>query len=114
MEMEIVKTDISEILEDTYAGDTIKMQKCLDEDKRIYVFERYSGVSGGLIGYEVVRGVKSKNPDGSIVYTYPSTSQFGKYGYFVAKRFADNPTRGIKYYADKLAAMGKKSVNVLS
>lgn len=48
MEMEIVKTDISEILEDTYAGDTIKMQKCLDEDKRIYVFERYSGVSGGL------------------------------------------------------------------
>ena len=34
------------------------------------------------MGYEVVRGVKRKNPDGSIVYCYPNDEQFGIYGFY--------------------------------
>lgn len=34
------------------------------------------------MGYEVVKGVKRVNPDGGIVYIYPSDEQFGMYGFF--------------------------------
>ena len=34
------------------------------------------------MGYEVVKGVKRMNPDGSIVYVYPVDEQFGVYGFY--------------------------------
>lgn len=34
------------------------------------------------MGYEVVKGVKKVNPDGSTVYAYPGDEQFGTYGFF--------------------------------
>ena len=34
------------------------------------------------MGYEIVKPVKKKNPDGNIVYTYPSSEEFGRYGWF--------------------------------
>ena len=33
--------------------------------------------------YEVVVGVKAKQPDGSTVYVYPSSSQFGVNGWYI-------------------------------
>ena len=40
--------------------------------------------------YEVVRGKRYVNPDGSIVYTYPGSEDWGRYGYTVYKnRFAE-------------------------
>lgn len=34
------------------------------------------------MGYEVVRGMKRRNPDGTVVYCYPGDEQFGVYGFF--------------------------------
>ena len=34
-----------------------------------------------LIGYEMVKPVKHTNPDGDIVYSYPSTSDWGHNGW---------------------------------
>ena len=32
---------------------------------------------GRTTGYEIVKPIKRKNPDGTIVYVYPSSEQFG-------------------------------------
>lgn len=105
--MKVYTTDISEKREFTFQGDTLKLDYCFDEEKRIYVYGRYNH-SGRLYGYEVVRGVKHKNPDGNIVYIYPSLEKFGRYGYFVAARWKDD----IPKYLAKLAALGSKSLHV--
>lgn len=34
-------------------------------------------------GYEIVRAVKRKQPDGSDVYCYPSSEQFGVNGWYI-------------------------------
>lgn len=34
------------------------------------------------MGYEVVKGLKRVNPDGSVVYVYPGDEQFGTSGFF--------------------------------
>lgn len=47
-----------------------------DDENHIYVFK-----CG--FGYEVVKGIKSVNPDNTIIYHYPSTEQFGTYGYYI-------------------------------
>lgn len=33
--------------------------------------------------YELVIGVKRRQPDGSVVYVYPSDEQFGTYGWYI-------------------------------
>ena len=46
---------------------------------------RMTKVIDGVVedmGYEVVKGMRRKNPDGSIVYVYPGDEQFGSYGFF--------------------------------
>lgn len=34
------------------------------------------------MGYEVVRGIKKKNPDGNMAYVYPNDEQFGVNGFY--------------------------------
>ena len=51
-----------------------------DHDRHIYIYDIINQ-DGIHRGYEIVKGVKHKNPDGSIVYTYPSDEQFGIYGF---------------------------------
>lgn len=104
----IYRIDISEKKEFTFDGDTLKQKYCYDEDKHIYVYERYNH-RGRLFGYELVRGVRHKNPDGSIVYLYPCSEQFGTYGYFISAQFAETD---IPKHLAKLAAKGSKSLAV--
>lgn len=87
--MEIIRKDISEEKEFSFGSDTLKQKYCYDEEKHIYVYERYNH-NGRLFGYELVKGKKYKNNDGSIVYTYPSSSDFGTYGYFISSQWADS------------------------
>lgn len=56
-----------------------------DDEHHIYVFKRVKKYESGKdsISYEVIKGIKRKNPDGTIVYTYPSSEQFGKNGYYI-------------------------------
>lgn len=51
-----------------------------DKERHICIYDIINQ-DGIHRGYEVVRGVKHKNPDGAIVYTYPSDEQFGTYGF---------------------------------
>ena len=37
---------------------------------------------GRFSGYEVVRGKHRLNPDGTVVYNYPSDEDFGVYGFY--------------------------------
>lgn len=90
----IYTKDISEKLEFKFGEDTLKQLYCANEEQHIYVYERYNH-AGRLFAYEVVRGKKRKNPDGSIVYSYPSSEDFGSYGLFISHQHKDNPRFGI-------------------
>lgn len=92
--MKIFNTDIKDKRKFTFEGDTLVQKECVDEENHIYVYERYNP-RGKMYGYEVVKGVKVKNPDGNYVYRYPSSEQFGSYGYFVAKENACDIERKI-------------------
>jgi len=57
-----------------------------DDEKHIYVFKMTNIDPNRVITtpkYELVVGKKRKNPDGAIVYVYPSDEDFGKYGWFI-------------------------------
>lgn len=101
---EIYSTDISQKKEFKFEGDTLKQKECVDKEKHIYVYERYNW-KGRLYGYEVVRGVRRKQPNGDIVYAYPSSEQFGTYGYFISSQFAE---KEIPAYVEVLRAKGSK------
>lgn len=76
--MEIIYKPIEERKEFTFCGDTLKQCEH-NETTGLWLYERFS-TKGRLVGYEVVKGKKHKNPDGTEVYTYPSTEEFGSYG----------------------------------
>lgn len=104
--IETTRTDIEDRKEFTFEGDTLKMMECYDKEKHIYIYKRFNA-DGRLIAYEVVNAKKHKNPSGETVFMYPSTEQFGRSAYFVAKKHAYGE-RGIYYYAEKLAQQGQK------
>ena len=76
--MNVTYTPIEERKEFTLFGDTLKQCEH-NETTGLWLYERYSP-KGRLVGYEVVRGKKHKNPDGTEVFSYPSTEEFGSYG----------------------------------
>lgn len=100
--MKFKATDIKDKKEFTFEGDTLKQSYCAVPDKNIWVYERYNHL-GRLIGYEVVKGVKVKNPDGQVVYKYPSTEQFGQYGFFAHEK-------DVPKYIQILTSRGVKSL----
>ena len=55
-----------------------------DEEHHCGIWEmtKVIGSKTKFMGYEVVKGIKAKNPDGSIVYCYPGDEQFGVYGFY--------------------------------
>lgn len=72
-----------------------------DDEIHVYVYERRKngGTSGG---FEVIRGKKYTNPDGSVVYCYPSSEDFGVYGYYISALMRDCKER-IQKYIEKLS-----------
>ena len=106
---EIYRTDIEDKKEFTFEGDLLQMDYCADPEKHIYVFKRFH--NNYLMGYEVIKGKKHTNPDGSVIYVYPSSDDFGKCGYFVSAQWA-NSKKGIAYYVNELAAKGSKTGNI--
>lgn len=66
---------------------------------------------GRTTGYEIVKPIKHKNPDGNTVYTYPSSDQFG-YGRALytpiferALTYLDNGLQRITYEKQNGAAV---------
>lgn len=53
----------------------------LDNEKHKGIWEMRK--KGKPLSYEVIKGVKKKNPDGNYVWVYPSDEQFGTYGWYV-------------------------------
>ena len=69
--MKIFAKDIKEKPEFTFEGDILK-RLAANEENNTYLYGRYHP-NGKLYGYELVNGVKHKQPDGNYVYTYPSS-----------------------------------------
>jgi hypothetical protein len=105
--MEIKYTDIEERKEFAFQGDTLRLKECVNTERHIYIFERYNK-NNELYAYEVVKGVKHKNPDGNIVYSYPGSESFGSHGFFIAKHNADKKRYGIQYCIDVLSGQIKE------
>lgn len=94
---DIKRTDIKDKKEFTIQGDKLVQLEEVDPVNRIYVYGRYTS-SGVLYAYEVVKGVRYKDSDGSIIYMYPSSEMFGSKGYFLPARCKDE----IPEYVSKL------------
>lgn len=80
---EIFSTDIKDKKEFTRIGYRYTQVKAYDEH-HIYLY-RMERMEKPLpyYQYELVKGVKRKNPDGNIVYVYPTDEQFGQYGWYI-------------------------------
>lgn len=79
--MRIFKTDINEKKEFTRLGWRYT-QVLADKVNHVYLYEmRRPGQR--YPRYELVKGNKTKNPDGSVVYTYPSDEDFGTSGWHI-------------------------------
>ena len=53
-----------------------------NQDFHCGVWKMTNKNTGRFGGYEVIKGVKYRQPDGSIVYRYPGDEQFGVYGFY--------------------------------
>ena len=55
-----------------------------DEEHHCGIWKMSKEIDGVVkdMGYEVVKGLKRKNSDGSIVYVYPEDERFGIYGFY--------------------------------
>lgn len=71
--MKIYKTPIEEKQEFIFEGWNFKLFK-KNPSNNMYIYTREKD---GLLYYEVFKAQKYKNPDGNIIYCYPSTSEFG-------------------------------------
>lgn len=88
--LNIKKTDIRDKTQFNFEDDTLKflVYHGPDDGTGTYLYGRYHRTDcrkesvGKLYGFEVVRPVKRKQPDGSLVLCYPSSEQFGLYGWF--------------------------------
>ena len=82
------KTDIKDKKEFVAEDCKLKQVEYCEESGR-YLYERYFYKDckpekvGMLMGYEIVQPKKMKQPDGSDVFIYPSSSDFGKNGWFL-------------------------------
>ena len=79
----IVKKDISKKM--TFRRSGYDYQNIVFNEEHHCGIWKMSKETEGVVkdmGYEVVKGVKKKNPDGSIVYVYPVDEQFGVYGFY--------------------------------
>ena len=82
--MKIFKTDIKDKNEFNRIGYHYT-KVYADDENHIYVFRMKHNdkkLEMPYSEYELVKGVKVKNPDGNYVYRYPSDEEFGTSGWF--------------------------------
>ena len=79
----IVKKSISEKMTFRRSGCDYK-NIVFNEEHHCGIWKMSKEIDGVVkdMGYEVVKGVKRKNSDGSIVYVYPGDEEFGIYGFY--------------------------------
>ena len=83
----IFYTDIKDKKEFTFEDTTLVQKEYCEETGR-YLYHRLWKTNcapekvGTLMGYEVVKPKKRKQPDGTYVHMYPSSDDFGTYGWF--------------------------------
>ena len=85
----IKQTPIQEKKEFTFDGSTLKFVE-YNPETNTYLYSRWFGKNspgyGRQMGWEVVKPVKRKQPDGTIVECYPNSEQFGTHGLFFPPR----------------------------
>lgn len=72
---EIYSTDISELPTFEKYGETFTLIE-RNEENNTYLYQR-TNKETGKNSYEIIKPIKTKNPDGTLVYCYPSESKFG-------------------------------------
>lgn len=78
-----------------------KFEKIYADDVRhIYIFQR-TNIETGVIYYETIKAQKNTYPDGTVIYSYPSSEKFGQLGYCTNAKRPDLEKR-IKMYIEKL------------
>lgn len=86
----IFRTDISQKKSFKSEGHLFEMVE--DYGNNIYLYHRtgyetWSGKQTPIdFGYELIVAVPCKNPDGSIIHRYPSSGEWGKYGWTFTNR----------------------------
>lgn len=100
MNRQIILKDVKEIDNFTKYGE--KFSKVFaDDEKHIYVFKRES--KNGVISWEIFKSYAKKNPDGSIVYYYPSSNDFGCNAFYVGGAYSNIAMSKLKkHYQDLL------------
>lgn len=73
--LQIFATSIDEMTHFKKYGDEFTFVK-KNSAMNTYMYKRVN-IDTGAVYYEVVIPKKTRNPDGSIVYTYPSAEMFG-------------------------------------
>ena len=53
-----------------------------DDTNHIYIYQM-TNKKGEHRGYELVKARPYKNPDGGVVYRYPTDEEFGTYGWYI-------------------------------
>ena len=76
------RPDISELKTFTKYGDVFTQERH-NPETGWWLYKRTNKEDPSRVHYEVVKGKKHKNPDGRIVYCYPSDDSWGQYGYTV-------------------------------
>ena len=82
----IRRNDISE--KKTFERNGYRYDQVLaDHDKHLYLYKMTPlKWEQTYPQYELVKGKKYKNPDGSIVHVYPSDEDFGTFGWYICGR----------------------------
>lgn len=78
----IFRTDISEKKEFDRIGYHYT-QILADDEKHVYLY-KLSKPGIKYLQFELVKGKRYQNPDGEIVYIYPSDEDFGTYGWYIS------------------------------
>lgn len=95
----IFRTSIDDMAHFFKCGDEFTFIK-KNEKKNAYLYKRVN-LETGIVYYEVVIPVKTKNPDGSIVYVYPSAESFG-FGRGVCTRSLEKAERYLENGCSRL------------
>ena len=101
--MNIYRTPIEERKEFKFEDDILKMLK--EYPDHWYIYERYHRITESdnyhLVGYELIKAKKAKQPDGKIIYIYPSSEDFGRYGWYFPKKTSISAMENIIFNSAK-------------